>query len=403
MGQQQQFPQPHLTDNETMDAQPARRVVAAAHRRSSSRLIHRRRWFLLGILVLGVMTLGALAHESIVGPGQTRVRQFAPIPARTAAGAFRQYPLPRSDSEAMRPAIDHQGRVWFGAMGQNALAVFDPRTRTFRYLPLPQGHHGIMGIQVAPDDTIWFAEQFANYLGHYFPATGHFQLYPLPWLTIPDPVHAGQMVTLPSAPNELALDAHGAVWFTEFNADRLGRLDPRTGYMQHYPLAAKTSVQTLYPYGITIDPQGMIWFTESGTNQLGRLDPTTGALRLFTAPAPHALLMEVASDAQGGIWMTSFTPGLLFHLRPGTSTFTSYLAPFSGRESSALYGLLVTSAGDVWVTILAENVLARLDVAARRFLYYHIPKPGSQPLGLVMDGNHALWFTGVDAVGVLRP
>lgn len=403
MCQQQQFPQSHLTDNETMDAQPAGRVVAAAHRRSSSRLIYRRRWFLLGIMVLGVMTLVALAHESIVGPGQTLVRQFAPIPVRTAAGTFRQYPLPRSDSEAMRPAIDHQGRVWFGAMGQNALAVFDPRTRTFRYLTLPQGHHGIMGIQVAPDDTIWFAEQFANYLGHYFPATGHFQLYPLPWLTIPDPGHAGQMVTLPSAPNELALDGHGAVWFTEFNADRLGRLDPRTGYMQHYPLAAKTSVQTLYPYGITIDPQGMIWFTESGTNQLGRLDPTTGALRLFTAPAPHALLMEVASDAQGGIWMTSFTPGLLFHLRPGTATFTSYLAPFGGRESSALYGLLVTSTGDVWVTILAENVLARLDVAARRFLYYHIPKPDSQPLGLVMDGNHALWFTGVEAVGVLRP
>lgn len=260
-----------------------------------------------------------------------------------------------------------------------------------------------MGIQVAPDDTIWFAEQFANYLGHYFPATGHFQLYPLPWLTIPDPGHAGQMVTLPSAPNELALDAHGAVWFTEFNADRLGRLDPRTGHMRHYPLAAKTSVQTLYPYGITIDPQGMIWFTESGANQLGRLDPTTGALQLFTAPASHALLMEVASDAQGGIWMTSFTPGLLFHLRPGTGTFTSYLAPSDGRESSALYGLLVTSAGDVWVTMLAENVLARLDVAARRFLYYHIPKPSSQPLGLVMDGNHALWFTGVDAVGVLRP
>src|SRR5260221_13594705 len=131
--------------------------------------------------------------------------------------------------------------------------------------------------QVARDGPIWFAQQLAKYLGHCFPATGHFQLYALPWLTIPDRGHAGQMVTLPSAPNELALDAHGAVWFTEFNADRLGRLDPRTGYMQHYPLAAKTSVQTLYPYVITIVPQGMIWLTESCTNKLVSLDQTTGA------------------------------------------------------------------------------------------------------------------------------
>src|SRR5258706_16181058 len=105
-----QFPQPQQSDNETMDAQPARRVVAAAHRRSSSRLIHRRRWFLLGILVLGVMTLVALAHESIGGPGQTRVRQFGPIPVRTAAGTFRQYPLPRSDRQAAGAASDPQGR-----------------------------------------------------------------------------------------------------------------------------------------------------------------------------------------------------------------------------------------------------------------------------------------------------
>jgi hypothetical protein len=63
----------------------------------------------------------------------------------------------------------------------------------------------------------------------------------------------------------------------------------------------------------------------------------------------------------------------------------------------------VTPAGEVWVTMLEENALARLDVAAQRFLYYHIPRPNTQPLGLVMDKSHALWFTGVDAVGMLRP
>jgi len=212
-----------------------------------------------------------------------------------------------------------------------------------------------MGIQVAPDDTIWFAEQFANYLGHYFPATGRYQLYPLPWLSIPDSAHPGQVRRLSSAPNELALDA-----------------------------------------------QGQVWFTESGTNRLGRLDPATGAMHLFAAPDPHALLMEIASDAQGSIWVTSFTPGLLFRLQPGTGTFTSYVTSVQGSGRSALYGLLVTPAGEVWVTMLAENALARLDVAAQHFLTYPLPRPNSQPLGLVMDASHTLWFTGVDAVGMLR-
>jgi len=406
MSQRQQFPQPHLTGDETIDAQPARRVVAHVHRRLAPEVNQQRFWFLLGMIVLlCLISLAALMQASSIGLRQTIVRQrhLASIPALAAAGTFREYPFPRPDNEVMRPAIDHQGRLWFGAMGQNALVVFDPRTQTFQYLTPPHGHHGIMGVLVAPDDTLWFAEQAANYLGHYDPATRHYQLYPLPWLTVPDPGQPSQVQSLPSAPNELALDGHGDIWFTEFNADRLGRLDPRTGHMRQYALSAQESVQTLYPYGVTIDRQGMVWFSESGTNQLSRLDPTTGTLRVFATPDLHALLMEVASDARGAIWVTSFTPGLLLRFTPGSGTFTSYLFPADGRESSAFYGLLVTPTGDVWVTNLAENVLARLDIAASRLLSYPIPKPGSQPLGLVMDSSHALWFTGMNAVGVMHP
>ncbi len=404
MSQRQQYPQPHLTDNEAVDVQIARGVVAQAHRRLFPGLSHRGLCFLPGMIaLLCLITLVALARESSVGLRQASRVGLTPIPALTAVGTFREYPLPRPDSEVMRPAVDHQGRLWFGAMGQNALAVFDPRTGTFQYLTPPHGHHGIMGVQVAPDDTIWFAEQFANYLGHYFPETGRYQLYPLPRLTKPDPGHAGQLLSLPSAPNELALDAHGDVWFTEFNADRLGWLDPRTGHMRHYPLSAKMSMQTLYPYGVTVDPQGMVWFTEAGTNQLGRLDPTTGSLQLFAVPDSHVLLMEIASDRQGTLWATAFTPGLLFRFKPVTKTFTVYTAPLSGSERSALYGLLVTRSGGVWVTILAENVIARLDIATGRFIYYRIPTPASLPLGITMDANQHLWFTGIDRIGTLNP
>lgn len=49
---------------------------------------------------------------------------------------------------------------------------------------------------------------------------------------------------------------------------------------------------------------------------------------------------------------------------PASGTFTSYRAPFSGKTSCAHYGRFVTQAGEVWVTILAENGLARLDVKA---------------------------------------
>src|SRR5215469_8369576 len=141
------------------------------------------------------------------------------ITVNLAIGKFREYSLPQAHSGLMRPATDHEGRIWFGEMSLNRLAVFDPRTRTCQQMTPPQGRSGIMGVEVAPDDTIWFAEQYANYIGHYFPTTGQYRVYSLPTLAIPDPNNAGKTLSLPSAPNDLALDSQGNVWFTELNAD----------------------------------------------------------------------------------------------------------------------------------------------------------------------------------------
>src|SRR6266487_5822911 len=402
--------QPVLTtqkrDHSEAAAQEAARTTLPASRQPPRWSARRRRdgLFLLGVLLLSMVTILVLANTGSSQRGQATTAQSGSSPAPVtqtlstttssliATGMFREYPFPQSNSQVMRLAVDHEGRLWMGEMGRNALAVFDPRTQAFQEVAPPHGRYGIMGIQVAADDTIWFAEQYANYIGHYLPATRQFRLFPLPTITTPDPSNASKTLTLPSAPNDLVLDSHGEVWFAEFNADRLGRLDPHTGLMRHYPLSAKRSVQTLAPFGVAVDPQGMVWFTEMSTGQVGRLDPATGRLRFFPVPVPKVAPMEIASDAHGIIWVTSFNDALLLRLDPRTITFTSYHASSTGNGTGGLYGLVVTPAGEVWVTILAENTIAHLDVAAKRFVYYPIPTPGSEPLAMAMGPDHTLWF-----------
>jgi len=157
----------------------------------------------------------------------------------------------------------------------------------------------------------------------------------------------------------------------------------------------------LNPYGIAVDPQGMVWFTESSANHVGRLNPITGQIRYFTMEGSAAPFMEIVSDAHGILWITSFSSGLLLSLNPNTSKFSSYYAP----SMSGLYGIAITLAGQIWVTISAENVIARLDVASNRFIYYAIPTHSSLPLGLVVGTNNTLWFTeaGSDKIGMLKP
>jgi virginiamycin B lyase len=385
-----------------------------ANQTSVQRANHRFRdvWFVLLVLLLALGTILSLSRVGSwlstppsVTPSSTPPTAITPSSGSTApaTATFREYPLPQANSQVMRLAVDQQGRVWFGEMGLNYLAVFDPQAQTFRQMVPPHGRYGMMGIQVAPDGTIWFAEQYANYIGHYFPPTGRYQIYPLPTLTIPDTGHPGKTISLPSGPNDLALDAHGNVWFTELNADAVGRLDPRTDLMQHYPLGAKRSVQKLLPYGITVDPEGMVWFTEVSNNRIGRLDPTTGSIRFFTPPGPTMSLMEIASDAHGMIWTTSFSSGLLLRFDSHTGNFTRYTAAPSGSSVGGLYGLALSPSGNIWVTVLSANALARLNVNTQRFTYYHIPTQGSFPLALAIGPGGTIWFSEVNKIGMLQP
>jgi streptogramin lyase len=359
------------------------------------------------VLLLGACGGAYTAATSPVGPIDTPTPGSQPTttPSIAASGKFQEFALPQDNSGLMRPAIDHEGRIWFGEMARNYLAVFDPRTGAFRQMTPPRGLSGIMGVEVAADDTIWYAEQYADYIGHYFPATGRYQLYQLPNVTVPDPSNPGKTLTLPSAPNDLAFDAHGNVWFTQLNANALGRLDPSSGSIRQYALSTSQNARPLNTYGITVDPRGAVWFTEASTGHIGRLDPATGAIRYFGPSGMAATFMEIASDARGTIWATSFDTGLLVSLNPGTGVFTRYYAPSPDGNAGGLYGLTTTPTGEVWVIVSAIGIIARLDTTANRFVYYTIPTGGSMPLGIVVGPHHTLWFTetGSDKIGMLQP
>jgi virginiamycin B lyase len=322
-------------------------------------------------------------------------------PSSTAASQFQEYALPQNESGLMRPTIDAQGRLWFGEMSRNLLGSFDPHTGKFWQETPPDGKSGIMGIVAAPDGTIWFAEQYADYIGHYFPQSGHYQIYPLPTLKVPESESSTKITSLPSAPNDVVLDTHGILWFTEINANAIGSLNTFTGVMHQYPLTRTKQARDLDPYGITIDLQGNIWFTDATTNQLGRLNPANGQVNYFTPPGVTATLMEVTSDSHDQIWATTFEQGLLIRFNPTSDQFKIYRLPTTG----SLYGVAVATNGDIWVTVTANNLLGRLDTKTQRFSYYHIPTPGSQPIGLVEGPNQSIWFTEgwTNKLGVVHP
>src|SRR2546425_8055980 len=80
-----------------------------------------------------------------------------------------------------------------------------------------------------------------------------------------------------SRPHDPALAPDGSLWYTGQAANKLGRLDPKTGEFKEYPLKIPNSG----PHGLVADKDGNIWFTAISGGYVGKLEPRTGAIGEF--------------------------------------------------------------------------------------------------------------------------
>ena len=87
-----------------------------------------------------------------------------------------------------------------------------------------------------------------------------------------------------SAPHDIVVDGNGVVWFTEINANKIGRFNPATEEFREYPIPTPSS----RPHGLVVDDQGFVWFTEQAGDKIGKLDPETGIIEEFSTPTPNS-------------------------------------------------------------------------------------------------------------------
>src|SRR2546426_12073767 len=85
-------------------------------------------------------------------------------------------------------------------------------------------------------------------------------------------IHEFDVPTPTSRPHDAAVAPDGALWYTGQLANKLGRLDPKTGEIKEYPLKTPGSG----PHGLVADRDGNIWFTANFKAYVGKLDPRTG-------------------------------------------------------------------------------------------------------------------------------
>lgn len=192
--------------------------------------------------------------------------------------------------------------------------------------------------------------------------------------------------TANSRPHDPAVGPDGALWYTGQNANKLGRLDTRSGAFKEYPLRTPGSG----PHGLVADRDGNIWFTAIAKGYIGKLDPDTGDIREYRAPGgreidPHTPVF----DHQGILWFTTEESNVIGRLDPHSGDMKLKEVP---TRHAIPYGIVVNSKGVPFFCEFGTNKLASIDPQSLNIKEYSLPQ-GARPRRIALAADDSLYYS----------
>jgi streptogramin lyase len=228
---------------------------------------------------------------------------------------------------------------------------------------VPTGTSQPVGVAAGSDGRLWFTEFNANKIGRLTTA-GAFTEFTVP--------------TAGSGPQYIAAGPDGNLWFTEFNGNKIGRITTAGAITEFTVPTAGSS-----PDGITAGPDGNLWFTEEVGDKIGKIT-TAGAFTQFTVPTANSDPVGITAGPDGNLWFTEETGNKIGKITTA-GTFTQFTVP---TASSNPLGIAAGADSNLWFTEASGNKIGRITTAGS-FTEFSVPLSGSEPFGIIggRDGN----------------
>ncbi|HLJ27882.1 MAG TPA: lyase [Candidatus Angelobacter sp.] len=243
---------------------------------------------------------------------------------------------------------------------------------SIREFDLPTANSRPHDPALAPDGSLWYTGQLANKLGRLDPKTGQIKEFPLK--------------TPGSGAHGLVADNNGNIWFTAIFKRYIGKLDPKTGDITEYPMPNPEAD----PHTPVFDQQGILWFTTQQANFVGRLDPHTGEVKLKQVPTPHAVPYGILVTQKRVPIFCEFGSNKLASIDPKSMEITEYILPEGARPRR----LALAHDDTIYYSDYACGYLGHYDPATRKLEEWPTPGgPTSKPYGIAVAPNGIVWYS----------
>jgi virginiamycin B lyase len=252
--------------------------------------------------------------------------------------------------------------------GQSLSAIFTE-------YPIPTANSSPVGITAGPDGALWFTETNGQKIGR-ITTSGVITEYAVP--------------TASANPQSITAGPDGALWFTELHGQKIGRITT-SGVITEYSIPNLPA----QPFGITTGPDGALWFADGGsvggtsnTNRIGRIT-TSGVITEYFLPSATSGPDAITTGPDGALWFTEH--GSTFKI--GRITTSGVITEFPGVPSPPSGGITSGPDGALWFGTVANGVGRITTAGTISYGYYSLPTPGNSVGGITTWSDGALWFS----------
>ena len=222
-----------------------------------------------------------------------------------------------------------------------------------------------------------------------------------------------------SSPHDLAVDQDEMVWYSDFQAPNIGRLDPRTGQFKEWRLPRLKPGLPENNLTIELDKQGNPWLPRGYQGCAATMfDVKTEKFQTWSAPAEynddHASCTQGNVGPNGMVWFNSFNTSKMFELDPKTgdvkvfNAFPAGSAQFKGpnrvfyfgidenfattEKTHKMYGSAIAANGDAIYCDIEGSTIAVLGHTTGQVTLYPTPTPAAAPRRGSIDSAGNFWF-----------
>jgi virginiamycin B lyase len=214
----------------------------------------------------------------------------------------------------------------------------------------------------------------------------------------PDKHSAIQEIAMPGTPNQhfgMAVSRSGDVYFTVQGG--LGAYSPKFNRMSFVDLGTDTA-------DVCPGPQGSIWFTEPNANKIGRLQlfrvrgrnsqfVPGQSITTYDVPTPFAGLASITLGPGNDLWFGEDFAGQLGQAvldANGVPTITEY--PLPAGVNSHPVGITTGPDGNVWFCEVFADKVGRIDETTKQVTEFNVPTVGGEPFWITTGPDKNLWF-----------